>query len=133
VTHEITTEPEIDMLGATWGADRPERTALPAMVSAADLYKRDLRDLRPLLQGLAWDGLRMLIARPKAGKSWLTLQAAIHIAGGVLFRALPHLTMGRFSTVLSKNPPLAPWHDYGRPRYPATGRLNCTSYTSCSH
>jgi RecA-family ATPase len=24
----------------------------------------------------------MLIARPKAGKSWLTLQCAVHIAGG---------------------------------------------------
>jgi hypothetical protein len=59
-----------------------EEEALPKLVSAADLYRGDLIKLRPLFEDLAWDGLTMIIARPKAGKSWLTLQAAIHVAGG---------------------------------------------------
>jgi hypothetical protein len=56
--------------------------ALPKLISAADLYRGDVIRLRPLFEDLAWDGLTMIIARPKAGKSWLTLQAAIHVAGG---------------------------------------------------
>ncbi len=57
-------------------------TSLPRIVTAADLYAGNVVRLRPLFKDLLWDGLTMLIARPKAGKSWLTLQAAIHVAGG---------------------------------------------------
>ncbi len=56
--------------------------AVPQTVSAADLFVGNITTLRSLLEDLAWDGLTMLIARPKAGKSWLTLQLAIHVAGG---------------------------------------------------
>jgi biotin operon repressor len=52
------------------------------LVTATELYRGRIVTLRPLFQDLLWDGLTMLIARPKAGKSWLTLQAAIHVAGG---------------------------------------------------
>jgi len=38
--------------------------------------------LRVLFDDLLWDGLTMFIARPKAGKSWFTLQLAICVAGG---------------------------------------------------
>jgi DNA-binding transcriptional ArsR family regulator len=82
VRHEITAEPELDRLRGNWGSDRPERTVSPVLVSATELYNGNIRDVKPLLEGLAWDGLTMLIARPKAGKSWLMLQVAIHVAGG---------------------------------------------------
>ena len=80
--HEITAEPELDKLRGTWGSQAPTHPPLPQLVSAAELYQGTVRDVRPLFEGLAWDGLTMLIARPKAGKSWLTLQAAISVAGG---------------------------------------------------
>jgi len=56
--------------------------ALPPLVSATELYNREIVTCRQLLDGLAWDGLTMLIARPKAGKSWLTLQVAVDVASG---------------------------------------------------
>ncbi len=55
---------------------------LPAIISASELYTGRVARLRPLLEELLWDGLTMLVAKPKAGKSWLTLQLAIYIAGG---------------------------------------------------
>jgi len=57
-------------------------TNLPPTVSAADLYEGKLAHLRPLFEDLLYDGLTMLVAKPKAGKSWLTLQCAVCIAGG---------------------------------------------------
>ena len=62
--------------------DFPESPTLPPLISATDLYLGNMTTLRPLFQDLMWDGLTMLIARPKAGKSWLMLQAAVHVAGG---------------------------------------------------
>jgi DNA-binding transcriptional ArsR family regulator len=82
VRHEISVAPELDTLLGNWKNSETGRSVLPALVSAAELYDGEVRDVRPLLEGLAWDGLTMLIARPKAGKSWLLLQAAIHVAGG---------------------------------------------------
>jgi DNA-binding transcriptional ArsR family regulator len=56
--------------------------ALPHLVSATELYNGELVRLRPLMEGLIWDGLTMIVAKPKAGKSWLMLQCAVQIAGG---------------------------------------------------
>ncbi len=70
----VVMEPEIDSLS--------KDSSLPGLVSAADLYDKEIVSARPLLDGLAWDGLTMLIARPKAGKSWFTLQLAVAVAGG---------------------------------------------------
>jgi len=56
--------------------------SLPPIVSALELYQGKLVRLRPFFEDLFWDGLTMLVARPKAGKSWLTLQCAVCIAGG---------------------------------------------------
>src|SRR5258707_4382426 len=79
---ELSAEPDIEAL-ADWGAETKPRTAgLPPLVSATELYRGQIVSLRPLFEGLLWDGLTMLIARPKAGKSWLTLQCAVHVAGG---------------------------------------------------
>ena len=56
--------------------------SVPEIVSAADLYAGEIAQLRPLISGLMWAGLLMLIAKAKAGKSWLMLQIAIAVAGG---------------------------------------------------
>src|ERR1035437_1593312 len=68
---------------ADWDTgDKTPAAALPPLVSATELYRGQIVTLRPLFEDLLWDGLTMLIARPKAGKSWLTLQCAVHVAGG---------------------------------------------------
>jgi hypothetical protein len=66
----------------------------PHLISATELYLGNVVRLRPLLEDLAWDGLTMIIARPKAGKSWLTLQAAIQVAGGRAVEGMKALDHG---------------------------------------
>jgi DNA-binding transcriptional ArsR family regulator len=61
---------------------KTEPIPMPRLFSATELLERDLPILRPLVPGVLHDGLSMLVARPKAGKSWLTLQLAIQTAGG---------------------------------------------------
>src|ERR1035437_353924 len=89
---EVTLEPDVDTLGQAWqippegdetepSSDLPGPT-LPHITSAAELYAGEVVRLRPLLEGLIWDGLTMIVAKPKAGKSWIMLQAAVHVAGG---------------------------------------------------
>jgi hypothetical protein len=79
---ELIDMPDLDTL-ANWDSDdEPPVITLPPLVSATDLYKGEVVPLRPLIKGLLWDGLTMLIARPKAGKSWFTLQCAVRVAGG---------------------------------------------------
>jgi DNA-binding transcriptional ArsR family regulator len=82
--------PELDALAGIWqmpdepsapnGAPPP--ATLPRIVSATELYNGEVVRLRQLMEGLIWDGLTMIVAKPKAGKSWLMLQAAVQIAGG---------------------------------------------------
>src|SRR4051812_3992872 len=78
---EINSEPDLEAL-ADWEADNKALAVLPPLVSATELYQGQIVTLRPLLKDLLWNGLTMLIARPKAGKSWLTLQCAVYVAGG---------------------------------------------------
>jgi RecA-family ATPase len=79
---ELNAELDLQSL-ADWDTDdKVPAVNLPPLVSATELYQGQIVALRPLFEGLLWDGLTMLIARPKAGKSWLTLQCAVHIAGG---------------------------------------------------
>lgn len=79
---ELIAEADLSAL-SDWEAKHEKSPfVLPSLVSATELYRGKIPILRPLLQGLLWDGLTMLIARPKAGKSWLTLQLAISVAGG---------------------------------------------------
>ncbi len=54
----------------------------PRLHSAEELYSSDMEVLDALIDGLLYDGLTMLVAKPKEGKSWLALQLAIAIAGG---------------------------------------------------
>src|ERR1700686_3986111 len=57
-------------------------STLPPVSSALELYQCQIVRLRPLFENLLWDGLTMFVAKPKAGKSCLTLQMAICVAGG---------------------------------------------------
>ncbi len=61
---------------------QPHTPTPPSLTTAFDLYKGEVKPLKMVLGGLLYDGLTMLVARPKAGKSWLTLQIAIALAGG---------------------------------------------------
>jgi AAA domain len=79
---ELTAAPDLETLAAWDTEDKRSAVVLPPLVSATELYRGQIVALRPLFEDLLWDGLTMLIARPKAGKSWLTLQCAVHVAGG---------------------------------------------------
>jgi DNA-binding transcriptional ArsR family regulator len=81
---ELTDEPDLASL-ATWDASEVSAVnaaAMPHVVTGAELYAGEVVRLRPLIEGLIWDGLTMIVAKPKAGKSWLALQCAVDIAGG---------------------------------------------------
>ncbi|MBZ5678262.1 MAG: AAA family ATPase [Acidobacteriia bacterium] len=70
---------------------------LPRLLTAAELYKTETREQRALVPGLFYDGLTILAARPKDGKSWLALQLSIAIAGG---RSLDGVDVCETGTVL---------------------------------
>ena len=109
-------------LEAVSGRDRLA-AALPRVHSAAELYNGAIQELRPLVDGLLYDGLTMLVAKPKDGKSWLALQLSVAIAGGraidgitpretglVLFVALEE-PAARTANRLRKLAPPGPWLD----------------------
>ena len=68
---ELNAEPDLETLADWDTADKAPAAVLPTLVSATELYRGEIVALRPLFEDLLWDGLTMLIARPKAGKSWL--------------------------------------------------------------
>jgi len=85
----------------------PNTVSLPEIVSAAKLYAGDLVQLQPLFElvaGLMWAGLLMLIAKAKAGKSWLLLQIAIAIAGGPPVKGITVLHHGPVLYVALEEP-----------------------------
>jgi DNA-binding transcriptional ArsR family regulator len=89
---KIYAEPDLHSIGQDWQVP-PESdetkpssstpgSALPHVITGTELYAGEVVRLRPLLEDLIWDGLTMIVAKPKAGKSWIMLQAAVHVAGG---------------------------------------------------
>lgn len=59
---------------------------LPIIKTAAELLSREFAPIRWLIPGLLPEGLMLLAARPKVGKSWLALDVAIACAtGGEIF------------------------------------------------
>lgn len=68
--------------------DGVDRTGAPPISTAAELLARTFIPIRWLVPGLLPEGLTLLAARPKIGKSWLALDLAIATAtgGGVLGR-----------------------------------------------
>ena len=80
---ELKAETELDALPEIAnGGNVTEVTPLPQLISRTELYQGQIIALPMLLESLLWAGLTMLVAKPKAGKSWLTLQIAVQIAGG---------------------------------------------------
>src|SRR5260370_20958560 len=89
---EITGEPDVDSIGQDWqippgeetepSSSTPAGAPLPRIVTGAELYTGEMVRLRPLLDGLIWDGLTMIVAKPKPGKSWLMPGAAVQVAVG---------------------------------------------------
>lgn len=51
-------------------------------ISCTDLLSLDLPEPRYIVPGLLCEGLTIFAARPKQGKSWLALQAALAVGGG---------------------------------------------------
>jgi DNA-binding transcriptional ArsR family regulator len=83
--HEICGANDVETVASAWRlpeANSRESLAAPNVISAAELYRGGITSARPLYEGLLFDGLSMLFAKPKAGKSWLTLQLAVDVAGG---------------------------------------------------
>ncbi len=66
---ELTAETDLETLAAWDAEEKAPASVLPPLVSATELYRGQIVTLRPLFEDLLWDGLTMLIARPKAGKS----------------------------------------------------------------
>jgi hypothetical protein len=104
-----------------WGTDTAPACALPPVITGAQLYESKAVKLPMLLDGVLWSGLTMLVAPPKAGKSWLTLQLAVHVAGGpqvdgvsakdagpVVYCALEEPS-SRTKSRLDKIAPFGPW------------------------
>jgi hypothetical protein len=89
----VTAEPDLESMAGQWGAPADENR----IITATELYEGKFLALRMLLEFLLWAGLTMLVARPKAGKSWLTLQMAVQIAGG---RPVDGVTAFETGTVL---------------------------------
>ena len=56
--------------------------AMPVLKSAADLMALEFTPIRWLIPGLLPEGLMLLAARPKVGKSWLALDVGIATATG---------------------------------------------------
>jgi DNA-binding transcriptional ArsR family regulator len=91
---ELTAAPDLEKLAAWDAEERSSAAVLPPLITATELYRGQIVTLRPLFEGLLWDGLTMLIARPKAGKSWLTLQIAVTVAGGLQVDGMTALEHG---------------------------------------
>lgn len=78
---------------------------LPQVYSAAELYVTQNAELRPLVEGLLYDGLTMLIAQPKTGKSWLALQLSVAVSGGRPLDGIAVRETGRVLFVALEEPP----------------------------
>lgn len=55
----------------------------------ADILRRDIPPQRWIIDGLLPEGLTLLCGAPKAGKSWLALDLALHVAAGQPFWGHP--------------------------------------------
>ena len=58
-------------------------------ITAAALMRREITPPRFVIQGLLPEGLSILAAKPKTGKSWMALAAAVAVSNGSEFLGLP--------------------------------------------
>lgn len=63
-------------------AERTAKPNMPVIVSAAALQRKKFAKPREIIRGIRPEGLTVLAARPKKGKSWLELSNAINVASG---------------------------------------------------
>lgn len=80
------TEPESDMIYEE-EINREERAKLKLRteITSAELMRTDLPPVNFIVDNLIPDGLTILGAKPKAGKSWFALQLALAISTGSIF------------------------------------------------
>jgi RecA-family ATPase len=69
-------------MNGTTGADGFQ-TNLPKLagVDGETIYTNKVEDVKAVVEGFLYPGCTIFCARPKVGKSWLMLQAAIGVAG----------------------------------------------------
>ena len=80
--NDVLKEGGLDGLRRFIEAAAPAPSVLPPLQSAAELQVQTFRPPRWIIEGLRPEGLSMIAARPKKGKSWLELACAISIASG---------------------------------------------------
>lgn len=86
---------------------RAEKAKGPALqkFDAASLMSMEFPELDFVLEGLLAKGLTLLAGRPKVGKSWLTLQIALHVARGTpLFGQYAPRSAGRVTYLALEEP-----------------------------
>ena len=70
----------IKCLDSAWKYQKEEDRAEP--ISFHDLSKKDIPDIKYIVQGLLPQGVTLLSGDPKVGKSWLAMQMAVGVANG---------------------------------------------------
>lgn len=101
----IPIDPEIRAAAAA--AMRNPKSKAPALqrFDAASLMAMQFPELDFVLEGLLAKGLTLLAGRPKVGKSWLTLQIALHVARGTpLFGEYAPRQAGRVTYLALEEP-----------------------------
>jgi len=63
-------------------AKQPPPLATFEFETGRNVFEHEDEPAIAIIEGLFWNGLTLLVGRPKSGKSWLTLQAAIAVACG---------------------------------------------------
>ena len=58
-------------------------------ITAADLQKADIQPLRYIVEDILPEGLSILVAPPKFGKSWMSLDLCLSVAAGKPFLGYP--------------------------------------------
>jgi hypothetical protein len=104
---EIAGEQDMRAIAGSWQVSpevQPPVAGTPRVVSAAELFIGEIKRLRVLIEGLLWDGLTLIIAKPKAGKSWFALQLAVWVAGGPEVKGLSILDHGPVIYVALEEP-----------------------------
>lgn len=76
-------------------SEKKPENKLPDLESAADLQMVEIEPVRAIIEAFRPEGLSIIAARPKQGKSWLELSRAINIASG-------QPVLGKYKTIRGK-------------------------------
>ncbi len=75
-----------------------------AAISAKDLQDKEFKPIRWVVDGLLPQGLTLVVAPPKYGKSWLMLDLCLSVAAGQKFLDMPTNKTGCLYMALEDNP-----------------------------